>query len=68
MTKLLATSGKCNVSKPGIEVISEETSCDGNDEGDDLEWEWNQEFYDEEVLQYMSCYLSTIIASNLKCR
>ncbi|CAB4041768.1 Hypothetical predicted protein, partial [Paramuricea clavata] len=48
VTKLLAPSGKCNVSKPGIEVISEEMSCDGNDEEDDLDWEWNQELYDEE--------------------
>ncbi len=49
ITKLLAPSGKCNIPSPGIEVISDETPCDSNDQDGDFEWEWNQEFYDEEV-------------------
>ena len=52
VTKLLAPSGKCNISSPGIEVISQETACDNDDE-DDVDWEWNQQVYDEKVCKLL---------------
>ncbi|XP_028416679.1 protein SHQ1 homolog isoform X2 [Dendronephthya gigantea] len=46
VTKLLAPSGKCNISTPGIEVVSENAASNSDDE-EDFDWEWSQEFYDE---------------------
>ena len=53
ITKLLAPSGKCNISSPGIEVISEGPPCDDEDEDGDFNWEWDQELYDEQKEQQL---------------